>query len=192
MVEKREEYQQTIGQVEPDRLIFLDEAGATTAMTRHYGRGPKGKRVVGEVPNGHWCVTTMIAAIDLTGVLASLIFEGATDSEAFATYVEQILAPELKANDVVVMDNLSSHKSERVRRAIEARGARVLFLPPYSPDFNPIEKAWSKVKSYLRKVSERTVQRLWDAIGAALGSVTAADCRGFFGSCGIAATASLL
>jgi transposase len=191
-VEKRQEHQETIRQVEPERLIFLDEAGATTSMTRQYGRGAKGERVVGEVPQGHWCVTTMISAINVAGVVASLIFEGPTDAEAFATYVEEILAPELQADDLVVMDNLSSHKTDRVRRAIEARGAKVLFLPPYSPDFNPIEKAWSKVKTYLRKAAERTVEGLWNAIGDALRKISAADCRGFFQSCGIPIAASLL
>src|SRR5262249_45322797 len=120
------------------------------------------------------------------------IFEGPTDAEAFATYVEQILSPQLNAGDIVVMDNLSSHKSERVRQAIDVRGAEVLFLPPYSPDYNPIEKAWSKVKSYLRRVSERSVVGLWNAIGDALGTITAKDCRGFFRSCGIPLAASLL
>lgn len=185
MVEKRQEHQETIRQLPPERLIFLDEAGATTSMTRRYARGPQGERVVGEVPQGHWCVTTMISAINVAGVLASLILEGPTDAEAFATYVEKILAPQLKPDDVVVMDNLSSHKTESVRRAIEACGAKVLFLPPYSPDYNPIEKAWSKVKSYLRKAAERTVEGLWSAIGDALRGITAADCRGFFLSCGI-------
>jgi transposase len=171
-------------------LIFVDEAGATTTMTRTRGRAPKGQRVVDAVPQGHWQVSTMIGAVRLTGVVGGLVFAGATDTEAFATFAEQVLAPQLQAGDVVVMDNLSSHKGLRVRRAIEGAGARLWFLPPYSPDLNPIEKMWSKVKALLRAVEERTVAALWEAIGRAFREVTASDCQGFFASCGIAIPAT--
>jgi transposase len=183
--EKRAAFQAEVQTVAPGRLIYLDEAAATTTMTRRCGRAPAGQRVIAAVPQGHWCVTTMIAAIGLVGVVSSLVFEGATDTEAFATYVEQLLVPQLRPGDVVVMDNLSSHKSARVQMALERVGARLLYLPPYSPDFNPIEKMWSKVKGFLRSAAERTVEGLWDAIGRALNHVSAEDCRGFFGSCGI-------
>jgi transposase len=133
----------------------------------------------------------MMAAIDVTGVVAALVFEGATDAEAFATYVEQVLGPQLRPGDVVVMDNLSSHKTARARAAIEAVGARPVFLPPYSPDLNPIEKMWAKVKSLLRRAATRTVEALWDAIAEALAVVSASDCRGFFASCGIPIPATL-
>src|SRR5271155_3130837 len=162
---QRTEHGAAVNVLAPERLIYLDESAATTDMRPPCGRAAPGERVVAEVPQGHWTVTTMIAAMNLTGVVASLIFEGATDAEAFATYIEQVLGPKLRSGDIVVMDNLSSHKTERVRAAIEARGASVLLLPPYSPDLNPIEKVWSKMKTYLRRAAKRTVASLWDAIG---------------------------
>ncbi len=154
-------------------------------MTRTYGRAPKGERVVDKVPHGHWHITSMIGAIRVNGPAAGLIFEGATDTEAFVTFVEQVLGPQLQPGDVVVMDNLSSHKSTRVQQAIEQAGARVRFLPPYSPDLNPLEKMWSKVKGLLRTAAQRTVTGLWDAICDAWKKVTPSDCQGFFASCGI-------
>lgn len=157
-------------------------------MTRTHGRAPEGERVVDSVPNGHWHVTTMIGAVGLTGMVAGLIFDGATDAQAFAVFVEQILAPQLKPGDVVVMDNLSSHKSERVRKAIENVGARLLFLPPYSPDLNPIEKIWSKVKKLLRDAGQRTKETLWNAICNIWPQVTSFDCHEVFASCGIGST----
>lgn len=167
------------------QLIFIDESAATTDMTRLYGRAPQGIRVIDDVPQGHWCVTTMIGAISLSGVTAGLMFEGATDTAAFATFVDEVLVPTLKPGDVVVMDNLSSHKAACIRDSIERAGASLQFLPPYSPDLNPIEKMWSKVKSLLRSAGQRTKTTLWDAICAAFNQVTAQDCRGFFASCGI-------
>jgi transposase len=133
----------------------------------------------------------MVAAIGLTGVVASLTYSGGTDAEAFAAFVEQVLGPRLRSGDVVVLDNLSAHKGERVRQAVEARGAVLLFLPSYSPDLSPIEKAWSKVKAWLRTRAARTALALGYAIGEALNRVTAADCRGFFASCGLPIPASL-
>lgn len=180
-----------VSALKPTRLIYLDESAASTDMTRPCGRAAPGERVVADVPQGHWSVTTMVAAMNLTGVLAALVFQGATDAEAFATFVEDVLGPKLHSGDVVVMDNLSSHKTERVRQAIEARGARVLLLPPYSPDLNPIEKVWSKVKTALRSAAKRTVESLWDALGDALAQVTAQDCHGFFASSGIPMAATL-
>ena len=176
--------------IDPQRLIFLDEAGASTTLTRLRGRAPQGERVVGQVPQGHWHITTLIGAMGVNGPTAGLMFEGATNTEAFATFVEQVLQPQLQPGDVVVMDNLSSHKGARVRQAIEQAGARVRFLPPYSPDLNPIEKMWSKVKALLRAAAQRTVPGLWDAICDAWKKVTASDCRGFFASCGIRVTAT--
>jgi transposase len=189
--ERRVAFQAEVQTLEPGRLIYLDEAAATTTMTRRCGRAPAGQRVVDAVPQGHWCVTTMVSAISLVGVVSSLVFEGATDAEAFATYVEQLLAPKLRPGDVVILDNLSSHKTARVRQALERVGARPLFLPPYSPDLNPIEKMWSKVKSYLRSAAQRTMEGLWQAIGRGLNQVNADDCRGFFASCGIQLPATL-
>jgi len=183
--QKRVAFREQVKSLSPEQLVFLDEAAATTTMTRSCGRAPQGQRVVDAVPQGHWCVTTMIGAIGLNGVRAGVMFDGATDTLAFSTFVDDVLTPRLQPGDVVVMDNLSSHKAFCIREAIERVGAQVLFLPPYSPDLNPIEKMWSKVKGLLRSAAQRTKETLWDAIGAAIRQVTANDCRGFFGSCGI-------
>jgi transposase len=186
-VKKRREFQRRFAGVEPNRLFFLDESAAHTAMARTHGRAPMGERVVDAVPLDHWRTTTMVSAMGLSGVTASLVFEGPMDALAFQTYVEQILVPTLRAGDVVLMDNLSSHKVAGIAAMIEEVGARVEYLPPYSPDFNPIEPMWSKVKTYLRKAAARTQDALWSAIGDALATVTSADCHGFFASCGFAA-----
>jgi transposase len=127
----------------------------------------------------------MVGAIGLNGVRAGVMFDGATDTLAFATFIDEVLVPNLKPNDVVVMDNLSSHKASCIRESIERVGARLLFLPPYSPDLNPIEKMWSKVKGLLRSAAKRTKETLWDAICDAIRAVTASDCQGFFAACGI-------
>jgi transposase len=140
--------------------------------------------VVDSAPAGHWCTTTIIGALRLDGPSAAMVIEGATDTETFAAYVEQILVPTLRANDVVVLDNLSPHHAPRVTEAIQAAGAAVLFLPPYSPDFNPIEKMWSKVKQILRSTKARSRETLFEAIGQALASVTPSDAFGWFNSCG--------
>jgi transposase len=154
-------------------------------MARRRARAAPGERAVADVPCGRWSVTTMVAALGLTGVVAALTYPGATDAAAFATFVEEVLGPQLRTGDVVVLDNLSAHKTERVRQAVEARGAVLLFLPPYSPDLNPIEKAWSKVKAWLRARAARTALALGYASGEALDRITAADCRGYFSSCGV-------
>lgn len=185
MQQQRLEHQQAIPHLDAGRLIFLDETGTTTDMTRDKARATPGERIVELIPHQNWSITTVVAAIGLTGVLGSLIYSGATDEESFATYLEQVLGPQLRTGDIVVMDNLSAHKTESARLAIEARGATVLLLPPYSPDFNPIEKAWSKMKAWLRKRAVRTTLALGYAIGEALDRITPQDCRGFFASCGI-------
>jgi transposase len=189
--QQRQEFQEKISHTTVDQLVFVDESGAATNMARTHGRAPQGERVVDKVPKGHWHITTMIGAIGITGVMAGLIFEGATDTEAFVTFIEEILIHKLQPGQIVIMDNLSSHKSARVERAINSVGAKVLWLPPYSPDFNPIEKMWSKIKSLLRSAAKRTVGDLWDAICEAYHQVAASDCQGYFGSCGyqVAATA---
>jgi len=179
-------WRQDAGAIDPTRLIFVDESGAKTNLTRLYGRSFDGRRVVDAVPQGHWQTTTMISALRADGRTASLVLEGATDGAAFQAYIEQVLAPSLRPGAIVVMDNLSPHKTAAVVRAIEAAGAAVWFLPPYSPDLNPIEKMWSKIKAYLRKAKARTQRALWRAVGAALKTVTAADALGWFKSCGYA------
>jgi transposase len=174
--------------IDPDRFVFLDEVGAHTALSRLYGRAPVGERVVGSVPAARWRATTLIGAIRRDGVAAALAFEGATDEPAFRTFVERALVPELRPGDIVVLDNLKPHRAKAVARAIRKAGAGVWYLPPYSPDYNPIEKIWSKVKAYLRKAAARTTAALWEAIGQALERVTAQDCRNCFDHCGYPAT----
>lgn len=164
--------------------MFIDESGAKTNMTRLYGRAFGGQRAVDTTPHGQWCTTTMISALRFDGSTADMVLEGATDGAAFLVYTREILAPKLRQGDIVVMDNLAAHKMPAVIEAIEASGAEVWFLPPYSPDFNPIEKMWSKIKAYLRKVKARTKESLWQAIGDALKKVTASDALGWFESCG--------
>jgi len=157
-------------------------------MTRLYGRAPRGQRLVEHAPGGHWCTTTIVGALRYDRVEAPLVIEGAMDSLVFRGYVERLLAPTLRTGDVVVMDNLSPHKTRGVQEAIEARGAKLRYLPPYSPDFNPIEPMWSKVKQDLRSAAARTHRRLVHAVGNALRSVTPDDCRGFFRGYGYGGT----
>jgi transposase len=166
------------------RVIFLDESGALTNLVRTYGRSDCGERCVGFAPQGHWKVMTAVAAVRLDGLTASFTIDCPMDGEIFAVYVERVLVPTLKRGDVVVMDNLSAHKRPQIRRLIEAAGASVLYLPPYSPDFNPIEMIWSKVKGLLRTIAARTVDALHDAFGQAFAAVTASDILGCFRHCG--------
>jgi transposase len=170
--------------VDPARLVFLDESGAKTNMARLRGRCRAGERLASAVPHGHWSTTTMISAVRLDGPFAAATLAGATDADAFLVYAADVLAPALRPGDVVVMDNLPAHKRPGVRAAVEAAGATVLYLPPYSPDLNPIEHMWSKVKQHLRSAAARTLDALGAAIDAALATVTPADCAGFFRGCG--------
>ena len=148
--------------LEPKRLVFIDETGASTKMARRYGRSPRGERCRAPVPHGHWKTTTFVGALRLEGITAPMILDGAMHGAAFLAYVEQVLAPTLAPGDIVIMDNLPAHKPPAVRHAIEATGADLHFLPPYSPDFNPIEMAFSKLKAFLKKTAARTVDDLCD------------------------------
>lgn len=186
MSEARRLWHEQMPDLDVRRLVFIDESGAKTNLTRTRGRSPRGKRLKGFTPLGHWHTTTMISAIDLAGVRASMVLDGATDTEAFCVYIEQVLVPTLRGGEIVVMDNLQPHKHPRVRQAIEAAGATRVHLPPYSPDFNPIEPMWSKVKQSLRSTAARTFAALLDAIKAALASIRATDCIGFYTGCGYA------
>jgi transposase len=169
------------------RVSFLDESGAATDLVRAYGRSGRGSRCVDAAPQGHWKVMTAVAAVRLAeGLVAPFTIDCPVDGEVFAAYVEHVLVPTLRPGDVVVMDNLSAHKRPQVRRLIEATGAVVLYLPPYSPDFNPIEMIWSKVKRLLRGFAARTVDALHDALGRAFAAVTKADVLGCFRHCGYA------
>lgn len=163
-----------------DRLVFVDESGANTQMTRRYGRSPIGQRLACPIPHRHYSTTTMVAAVRLQGPQAPWLFGGAMDGELFLAWVQQGLVLCLQPDDVVVMDNLATHKVAGVREAIEGAGARLEYLPPYSPDFNPIEPMWSKVKQGLKSRQPRNARQLHQAAGAAFATVTSADCQGFF------------
>jgi transposase len=166
------------------RLVFIDESGAKTNMTRLYGRAKAGSRATDHAPSGHWCTTTMLSSVRLDGSTACMVVDGPTNKDVFHVYVREILLPTLNEGDIVVMDNLSSHKNQEVRNLIESVGAQLWFLPPYSPDLNPIEKMWSKIKSILRTLKARTEEALIHAIAKALNAVTASDVKGWFESCG--------
>lgn len=155
-------------------------------MTRLRGRAEAGERLVASVPHGHWQTSTIIAAIRLEGACAPAVFDTATDSEVFEVYIEQVLGPCLRPGDVVVMDNLPAHKGRRIGELIEQAQAKAVFLPPYSPDFNPIENMWSKAKALVRAAEARSFDAIVEAVGAALKSVTVEDCKGFFRHCGYA------
>ena len=159
-------------------------------MARRYGRAPVGERLVCAVPHGHWKTTTFVAALRTDGLTCLLVIDGAVNGDLFVAYVEQQLVPTLRSGDVVVMDNLSSHKRARVRQAIEGAGCRLLYLPPYSPDLNPIELAFSKLKALLRKAGRRTVEGLWSFLGGALDRFAPEECRNYFRHCGYSATPS--
>ena len=170
--------------LDPDRLVFLDETWAKTNMTRTRGRSLRGTRLTAKVPHGHWKTTTFLAALRTSGLTAPLVVDGAINGAVFLAYIEQQLVPTLRPGDMVVMDNLSAHKVSGVRRAIEAAGATVLYLPPYSPDLNPIETVFSKFKHLLRSAAERTVEALWNTCGRLLDQFSELECRNHFRHCG--------
>jgi transposase len=187
---KAQRHQWQAGQpaLDPQQLVFVDETWASTNMTRRYGRAPVGERLVCPVPYGHWKTTTFVAALRVGGLTAPMVVDGAVNGDLFVAYVEQILAPSLRPGDLVVMDNLSCHKRLGVQRAIEKAGATLVFLPPYSPDFNPIELAFSKLKALLRAAENRSVEALWDFLGRVLDAFGAEECRNYFRHCGYNAT----
>ena len=160
--------------------MFIDETWASTNMARRGGRAPRGERLRAGIPYGHWKTTTFLAGLRITGMMAPMVLDGPINRLAFQAYVEQVLVPELSPGDIVVMDNLSSHKGPAVCQAIAATGARLLYLPPYSPDFNPIENAFAKLKALLRKAAEPTVDGLWDAIGHIIDLFTPSECANYF------------
>lgn len=172
--------------IDPRRFRFIDESGAKTNMVRMHGRCRRGQRLLSSAPAGHWKTTTMLAAIGLDGVEAPWTLDGALDADAFLVYVEHVLVPTLQGGEIVVLDNLSSHKHSRVAELINAAGAEVWYLPPYSPDFNPIEQMWSKVKQILRSLAARTFDGLIKAIGSAFDQVTTDDLLGWFTNGGYA------
>ncbi|MES0057738.1 MULTISPECIES: IS630 family transposase [unclassified Mesorhizobium] len=169
--------------LDPERLVFIDETGASTKMARLRGRAKRGMRCRSPIPHGHWKTTTFTGALRLTGMTAPMVLDGPMTGEWFAAYAEHVLAPTLRVGDIVILDNLPAHKAAAAQ-AIEAAGARMLFLPPYSPDFNPIENAFSKLKSILRKAAARNIPELWDAIRDALPRFTAEECSNYFCAAG--------
>lgn len=182
--ERREAWFDSQLDLDPEKLVFIDETWTTTNMARKNGRAFKGERLRAGVPHGHWKTTTFVAGLRLTGMTAPMVLDGPINSQWFQAYVDQVLVPTLSPGDIVVMDNLGSHKGAGVRKAIEAVGATLLYLPPYSPDFNPIENAFSKLKALLRKAAERTVEGLWSRIGELLKEFSPTECANFFAAAG--------
>ena len=170
--------------LDPRRLVFIDETAASTNMTRRYGRGTRGERLVCKVPHGHWKTSTFVAALRHNRVTAPLLLDGPMNGLTFLAYVEQILAPTLKRGDIVIMDNVGVHKVAGIREAIEARGATLLYLPPYSPDLNPIEQFFSKLKAVLRKAAARSIESLWNIIGSCLADFSARECAAYLTNAG--------
>lgn len=180
----RLDYRAEIEKDDISRFKFLDEAGSNLAMTRLYGRGEKGERVIESVPKNYGENVSMLASLSFSGIEAPMTINGAVDAIVFKVYVEKVLCPTLKAGDIVIMDNLSVHKVKGIRELIEAVGAKLIYLPPYSPDLNPIEKGWSKIKTYLRKAKARTRVELEQALKEALLLITEKDALSWFKSCG--------
>ncbi len=170
--------------MDPERFVFIDETGASTNMVRRYGWALRGERLVQAAPHGHWRTTTFVAGLRSTGLVAPLVLDGPMNGPAFLAYVEQFLAPTLQRGDVVVMDNLGAHRVEGVKEAIRAVGASVLYLPPYSPDLNPIKQAFAKLKALLRGAAARTKEALWTTIGQLLGHFTTAECHNYLANSG--------
>ena len=182
----RAQWAATAPTLDPAHLVFLDETGVATDLLRRYGRSPRGQRVPDHAPHGHWQTSTFIAGLRVTGLTAPGVLDGPMDGNSFRAYVEQILVPTLQPGDIVIADNLPSHKVDGVRDAIEAAGAALWFLPPYSPDFNPIELCFAKLKAILRAARCRSIDTLWPLLGACLSRFSATECRNYFRHCGYA------
>ena len=184
ILKRREAWFEDQLELDRSKLVFIDETGAATNMARRRGRAQKGERLRAGIPHGHWKTTTFVAGLRLTGMTAPMVLDGPMNGAAFLAYVQQLLVPELKPGDIVIMDNLSAHKGCQVRDAIEAAAARLLYLPPYSPDFNPIENAFAKLKALLRKAAERTVEALWHLIGKLIDAYSPQECANYFAAAG--------
>lgn len=186
VADARDAFRKTIAHVNPANLVFLDESGIATNLVRLYGRAQRGERASGTAPYGRWERLTLFGALSVTGVCACMSLDGAADTDAMVAFVEQILTPALHPGQVVCLDNLNVHKAKQVQELIEAAGCTLLFLPPYSPDFNPIGQAWSKLKALLRGIGARTKDALNAALRDVLDAITANDARGWFTHCGYA------
>lgn len=186
MARRRARWKAYQNRIDPRRLVFIDETWAKTNMAPLRGWAPKGQRLRAKVPFGHWKTMTFLAALRHDRIAAPWVFDGPIDGESFLAYVERVLVPTLVPGDVVVMDNLGSHKGSAVRAAIRAAGAHLIFLPPYSPDLNPIEQVFAKLKHLLRKAAERTVEATWKRIGALLKEFSSTECANYFANSGYA------
>ena len=184
MLSRRRAWIETQPALDLEKLVFVDETGASTKMARRSGRAMRGQRCRAPVPHGHWKTTTFVGALRLSGMTAPMVLDGAMHGAAFLAYVEQVLVPALEPGDIVVMDNLACHRSAAVRDAIQGAGAELRFLPPYSPDFNPIEMAFSTLKAPLKRRAACTVTELWQAIGEATDNFTPAECQNYFAAAG--------
>lgn len=188
MARKRARWKRHQNKLDPRRLVFIDETWAKTNMTRSHGRCARGERLLASVPHGHWKTMTFVAALRCDGITAPLVLDQPMNGQWFLAYVEQALVPTLKPGDVVIMDNLGSHKGAAVRKAIRNARAHLLFLPPYSPDLNPIEQVFAKLKSQLRKADERSIETVWRRIGTLLDLFSANECANYIRHAGYAST----
>ena len=184
MAELRRAWKESQPALDPKRLIFIDETGTSTAMARVRGRAKRGHRLIGKVPHGHWKTMTFLAGLSPDGFVAPFVIDRPVNGDIFQDWIERCLVPVLKPGDTVIMDNLPAHKRDTVRTTIEAAGASLLYLPPYSPDLNPIEMAFSKLKALLRKASERTIDDLWKRIGKLIDTFQPTECANFFSHAG--------
>ena len=184
MQQARLAWVEALPKMDVEKLTFIDETWTSTSMTRRCGRSPKGKRCIASAPHGHWKTTTFVGALRRRRLTVPMVTDGPMDGEMFLAYVREFLCPTLQPEDIVVLDNLSSHNVSGVEEAIRTTGATLLYLPPYSPDFNPIEKFFSKLKALLRKAAKRSIDALWKEIGERLNAVTPEECSNFFASCG--------
>ena len=188
MARRRARWKRHQGKLDASRLVFIDETWAKTNMTRSHGRCPRGQRLVAKVPHGRWRTMTFLAALRHDRIAAPCVIDGPINGRSFLAYVEQFLVPTLKPGDIVVLDNLGSHKGKAVRQAIRKAGAKLFFLPPYSPDLNPIENLFAKLKTLLKKAAERTIETTWRRIGQLLECFTAEECANYFTNAGYAST----
>jgi transposase len=186
VVRRRTQWKKYQGRLDPTRLVFIDETWAKTNMTRTHGRSLRGTRLIAHAPQGRWRTLTFLAALRCGRIDAPCVIDGPINGQSFLAYVEQILVPTLRPGDIVIIDNLGSHKGKAVRQAIRAAGAKLFFLPPYSPDLNPIEQVFAKLKALLRKAAERSVEATWKRIGALLQCFTPAECANYLRNAGYA------
>ncbi|OIS92395.1 IS630 family transposase [Brucella cytisi] len=182
LMSRREDWFES--QLDPERLVFIDETGLNTKMARLRGWSQRGERCHAGIQHGHWKTTTFTVALRLSCMTAPMVLDGPMNADAFRAYVDQVLIPTLTSGDIVIMDNLPTHKVAGIKEAIEAAGAQLRYLPPYSPDFNPIEMAFSKLKAHLRAIAERSIEALWDAVGKVITLFEPAECANYFAACG--------